>query len=94
MGIGNEDNFVFCLPDRSELSCSRVEIQLEMTEKHMLEDGIQTEHFTCHTLRHAFATRAIENGMKPHVLGDEKAQEMLLMEIGKLENMFMENLAM
>lgn len=108
-GMGNADNFVFCLPDGSELSRSRVEIQLEMIEKHMLEDGIAVGHFTCHTLRHAFATRAIENGMKPHVLktilghsnismtmdlyvhvlGNEKAQEMLLME-----NLFIENLAM
>lgn len=66
----------------------------------MLEDGVPVGHFTCHLLRHVFATRAIENGMKPqvlktilghsnismtmdlyaHVLGDEKAQEMLLME--------------
>ena len=99
MGTGNEDNFVFCLPDGSELSRSRIEIQLEITEKHMLEEGIPVGHFTCHTLRHAFATRAIENVMKPqvlktilghsnismtmdlyaHVLGDDKAQKMLLM---------------
>lgn len=65
MKIGNDDNYVFCLPDGSELCRSRVEIQLEMTEKHMLENGISVGHFTCHTLRHAFATRAIENGMKP-----------------------------
>lgn len=63
MGIGNEDNFIFCLPDGSELSRSRVEMQLEMIEKHMIEDGIQTEHFTCNTLRHAFSTRAIENAV-------------------------------
>lgn len=52
MGIGNEDNFIFCLLDGSELSRSCAEIKLEMTEKHMTEDGIQTEQFTCHTLRH------------------------------------------
>lgn len=106
MGTGNEDNFVFCLPDGFELSRSRIEIQLEITEKHMLEEGIPVGHFTCHTLRHAFATRAIENVMKPqvlktilghsnismtmdlyaHVLGDEKAQEMLLMEDLSLGN--------
>lgn len=37
MGIGNEDNFIFCLSDGSELSRSRVEVQLEMIEKHMIE---------------------------------------------------------
>ena len=30
--------------------------------------GIEIGHFTCHSLRHTFATRAIENGMKPQVL--------------------------
>ncbi len=100
MGIGNGDNFVFCLPDGSEISRARVTTQLEHTEKKMLENGIQIGHITCHTLRHSFATRAIEGGMKPqvlktilghsnismtmdlyaHVLGEEKVQEMILLE--------------
>lgn len=99
-GIGNDDNYIFCLPDGSEISRARVELELEKVEKQMIENGIPVGHITCHTLRHAFATRAIESGMKPqvlktilghsnismtmdlysHVLGDEKVQEMILLE--------------
>ena len=64
MRTGNEDNFVFCLPDGSERSRSRIEIQLELTEKHMLEDDIPVRHFTCHTLRHAFATDVYKRQMQ------------------------------
>lgn len=99
-GIGSGENFVFCLPDGAEISRARVELELEKIEKRMRADGIPAGHITCHTLRHAFATRAIEGGMKPqvlktilghsnismtldlyaHVLGDEKVQEMVLLE--------------
>ena len=68
MGIGNADNYVFCLPDGKEISRARVTTQLEHIEKKMIENGIPVGHITCHTLRHAFATRAIESGMKPQVL--------------------------
>ena len=68
MGIGNPENYVFCLPDGAELSRARVEIELEKIEKKMKADNLEIEHFTCHTLRHVFATRAIESGMKPQVL--------------------------
>lgn len=68
MGIGNPENYVFCLPDGAELSRARVEIELEKIEKKMKMDNLEIEHFTCHTLRHVFATRAIESGMKPQVL--------------------------
>lgn len=100
MGIGNPENFVFCLPDGAVLSRARVEIELEKIEKKMKADNIGVGHFTCHTLRHVFATRAIESGMKPqvlkkilghsslqvtmdlyaHVLGEEKVEEMGLLE--------------
>lgn len=92
--------FPFILPDGSEISRARVELELEKVEKQMIENGIPVGHITCHTLRHAFATRAIESGMKPQVLktilghsnismtmdlysqvlGDEKVQEMILLE--------------
>ena len=100
IGIGNDDNFVFCLPDGSAISRERVTVQLNHIEKKMKDNNIPVGHITCHTLRHAFATRAIENGMKPqvlktilghsnisitmdlyaHVLGEEKVQEMILLE--------------
>lgn len=87
-------------PDGSEISRARVELELKKVEKQMIENGIPVGHITCHALRHAFATRAIEGGMKPqvlkiilghfnirmtmdlyaHVLGDEKVQEMILLE--------------
>ena len=66
----------------------------------MKSEGSEVGHISCHCLRHTFATRAIEGGMKPqvlknilghsslaitmdlyaHVLGDEKEQEMNLLE--------------
>ncbi len=51
MGIGDGDDFVFCLPDGSEISRARVTTQLENVEKKMLEDGIPAGYITCHTLR-------------------------------------------
>ena len=68
MGIGGDDNYVFCLPDGSEISRFRVANELKRIESAMMEKGLIHYHFTCHTLRHAFATRMIEGGIKPHVL--------------------------
>lgn len=100
LNIGSMDDFVFCLPDGTALTRFRVENELERIEARMKADGIEVGHITCHCLRHTFATRAIEGGMKPqvlknilghsslamtmdlysHVLGDEKEQEMSLIE--------------
>ena len=68
MGNGGDENYVFCLPDGGPISRARVELELERIEKRMQDAGIKIGHITCHTLRHAFATRAIEGGMKPQVL--------------------------
>lgn len=100
MNIGGEENYVFCLPDGSEISRFRVEYQLKKIEERMVNEDATVGHISSHTLRHSFATRAIESGMKPqtlkvimghsslsmtmdlyaHVLGEEKVQEMILLE--------------
>lgn len=67
-GIGSLENFVFCLPNGEPISRFRVEDELARIEKKMKEDGVLTGHITCHTLRHAFATRAVETGVQPQVL--------------------------
>ena len=67
-GLCGRENFVFCLPDGVPINRWRVAIELEKIESAMQADGIEIGHFTCHSLRHTFATRAIENGMKPQVL--------------------------
>ena len=67
-GHEGKEDFVFCLPDGSPLSRFRIANELERIEKHLSEEGVEVGHITCHTLRHAFATRAIEGGMKPQVL--------------------------
>lgn len=51
-GIGRGDNFVFCLPDGSEISKARVTTQLKKLKKQMADDGIPVGDITCHTLRH------------------------------------------
>ena len=100
LNIGSMDDFVFCLPDGTALTRFRVENELKRIEKRMKSEGSEVGHISCHCLRHTFATRAIEGGMKPqvlknilghsslaitmdlyaHVLGDEKEQEMNLLE--------------
>ena len=67
-GLCGRENFVFCLSDGVPINRWRVAIELEKIESAMQADGIEIGHFTCHSLRHTFATRAIENGMKPQVL--------------------------
>ena len=68
MGVGGEGNYVFCLPDGSEISRYRVESQLKKIEERMVNEDPTVGHITSHCLRHAFATRAVENGMKPQSL--------------------------
>ena len=42
--------------------------ELNKIEEKLRERGFNVGHITCHTLRHAFATRAVEGGMDHQVL--------------------------
>lgn len=67
-GLGKGEDYVFCLPNGLPLSRFRIMNELKRIERDLSEKGVKIGHITCHTLRHTFATRAIEGGMKPQVL--------------------------
>lgn len=50
--------------------------------KNRAEGALEFEHFTPHTLRHTFATRCFENGMKPRTLQDLLGHASLDMTMG------------
>lgn len=66
-GLG-DDAYVLGLSNGKHITARKVGVEIAKIEKQMLEKGIQVGHFTCHTLRHVFATRALESGMNPQVL--------------------------
>jgi integrase len=68
MGSGSPEDYVFCLLDGSPISRYRVSIELERIQIKMRETGYEFPKFTCHALRHTYATRAIENGINPQNL--------------------------
>lgn len=67
-GVGNPENYVFCLPDGMPISRYRVSIELEKIQTRMSDAGFEFTKFTCHALRHTYAIRAIENGINPQNL--------------------------
>lgn len=62
------EGYVFHLPEGGPLSWERVQNEINRIAKQINADGIEFERFTPHCFRHTFATRAIENGMKPQTL--------------------------
>lgn len=62
------DAYVFHLEDNRPISRERVQGEINRIVKRINEAGTKFEPFTLHCLRHTFATRAIENGMKPQTL--------------------------
>ena len=62
------DGYIFHLPDGTPISRERLQNEIDRIIKRINEDGIVFERFTPHCFRHTFATRAIENGMKPQTL--------------------------
>lgn len=62
-----QDDFVFHY-GMEQLTRDRVTAELNRITKQMNDKGCDMMHVTCHSLRHTFATRAIENGMQPQVL--------------------------
>lgn len=68
VGLGNDDNYVFSLPDGTPISRYRISIELNKVQGKMLDAGYDFKRFSCHALRHTYATRAIENGINPQNL--------------------------
>lgn len=66
--IIDANQYLFHLPDGRPISRERVQNEIDRIIRQINENGIKFERFTLHCLRHTFATRAIENGMKPQTL--------------------------
>lgn len=62
------DGYIFHLPNGTPISRGRFQNEIDRIVKRINEAGIAFERFTPHCFRHTFATRAIENGMKPQTL--------------------------
>lgn len=61
-------NLVFTNKFGSVVTLNTVQYYMKHIQDMIRRDGIKFENIHIHTLRHTFATRAIESGMQPQVL--------------------------
>ena len=60
--------YIFRTPEGGPISRERVQAELDRIIKAIQKENPDFKRFTSHCFRHTFATRAIENGMKPQTL--------------------------
>lgn len=69
------EGYIFCLPNGGPISRGRYQNEIDRIIKKITDAKIEFERFTPHCLRHTFATRAAEEGMKPEVLKEIMGHE-------------------
>lgn len=62
------DGYIFCNEEGEALNNQRIGREARRIRNAIMAAGYEFPHITPHTFRHTFATRAIEEGMKPQVL--------------------------
>lgn len=60
--------YIFRTPEGGPISRERVQAEIDRIIKEVQKENPDFKRFTSHCFRHTFATRAIENGMKPQTL--------------------------
>ena len=62
------DSYIFRTVNDTPINREAMQHEIDKIITLMSDDGIKIDRFTPHCFRHTFATRAIENGMKPQTL--------------------------